>query len=255
MEANMSKWVRIPYNKARSLYGCLSASQAFNPKPWGVLVNPFFTTRRLLYREIKFLAKMMQGGTLLDIGCGSTPYRALFDVESYLGLDIIKFDGCINVNCDVSYDGQKLPFRDSSVDCALMSEVLEHVFEPHHLLSEIYRVLKPNGTLLATVPFVWDEHDQPYDFGRYTSFGLKYLLEKNSFDICYFKKNGSYINTLTQMVSSYIYTLFNRFSFPLPALAHIFLCAPILLCGEILSKVLPENGNLYLDNVLMARKQ
>lgn len=255
MKANVLKCIKIPYHKANSLYGRLSASQAFNPKPWGILVNPFFTTRRLLYSEIKSLAKMMQGGTLLDIGCGSAPYRALFDVEYYWGVDIIKFGDCINVRCDVSYDGQKLPFRDSSVDFAVMSEVLEHVFEPHHLLSEIYRVLKPNGMLLVTVPFVWDEHEQPYDFGRYTSYGIKYILENNRFIVDIHRKNGCYINTLTQMISSYIYTLFNRFRFPLPALAHIFLCAPILLCGEILSKVLPENRNLYLDNVVMARKQ
>ena len=163
-----------------------------------------------MYKGIKSLAKTMQGGTLLDIDCGSAPYRALFDVEFYWGLDIIKFDDCINVHCDVSYNGQELPFRDSSVDFAVMSEVLEHVFEPHTLLSEIYRFLKPKGKLLLTVPFVWDEHEQPYDFGRYTSYGIKYILEKNKFIVDIHRKNGFYINTLTQMISSYIYCLIDQ---------------------------------------------
>ena len=208
-----------------------------------------------MYRKIKSFAQMMQGGTLLDIGCGSKPYRTLFDVENYWGLDIIKFGDCINIHCDVSYDGEKLPFHDDSVDFVVMIEVLEHVFEPHYLLSEVCRVLRPNGILLVTVPFVWDEHEQPYDFGRYTSYGIKYILEKNNFIIAIHRKNGCYINTLTQMISSYIYTLFNKFGFPLPAIAHMFLCAPILICGELLSIILPENRNLYLDNVVMAQKQ
>ena len=242
------------YRKFVGLYNKICANQAFHPKMWGVFFNPFYTARRLLYREIQFCAKKMKSGKLLDIGCGNKPYRDLFDVEYYWGMDIIKFDDHMNPYCDISYDGQNLPFCSESLNSIIMNEVLEHVFEPRKLLSEIYRVLKPGGKVLITVPFIWDEHEQPYDFARYTSFGLKYLLEKNEFIIEYSKKNGSYLNTMTQMISSYIYTMIHRWRFPFQALVYIFLSAPIMLFGEILTKVVPENNNLYLDNVILVRK-
>ena len=60
----------------------------------------------------------------------------------------------------------------------LCNQVLEHVFNPDEFLLKINRVLKNDGKLLLTVPFVWDEHEQPFDYARYSSFGLKALIEK-----------------------------------------------------------------------------
>ena len=254
MGNGIKETLKALYRKVGGFYSKLYFQNAFDPKPYSIVVNPFFTARRLLFKEIQFCAKKMKGGKVLDIGCGSKPYRDLFDVEYYWGLDITKFDGHMNPHCDISYDGQNLPFCNESLDFIIMNEVLEHVFEPQYLLAEIYRILKPQGMLLITVPFVWDEHEPPYDFGRYTSFGLKYLLKKNDFIIEYYKKNGRYLNTLTQMMSSYIYTVAHSWRFPLQALVYIFLCAPIMLFGEILTKIAPENNNLYLDNVVLARK-
>jgi SAM-dependent methyltransferase len=68
--------------------------------------------------------------------------------------------------------------------------VLEHVFNPDDFLNEVNRVLKPSGKLLLTVPFVWDEHEQPYDYARYSSFGLRSLLEKHGFSIVKHEKVG-----------------------------------------------------------------
>jgi SAM-dependent methyltransferase len=58
---------------------------------------------------------------------------------------------------------------------------MEHLKEPSLFLSECYRILKTGGWLFITLPFMWQVHEAPYDFFRYTRFGLGYLLEKNGF--------------------------------------------------------------------------
>jgi len=89
----------------------------------------------------------------------------------------------------------------------LCNQVLEHVFNPDAFLSEIYRVLKRDGKLLLTVPFVWDEHEQPSDYARYSSFGLKALLEKNGFRIIQHERIGADASILFQLINAYLYTV------------------------------------------------
>jgi len=53
-----------------------------------------------------------------------------------------------------------------------------------------------------TAPFVWDEHSQPYNYARYSSFGLKFILEKHGFEILeqvlikYFRKMKTYVSIM-----------------------------------------------------------
>jgi len=66
-------------------------------------------------------------------------------------------------------------FADESVDVIFMVEVLEHVKTPQLALDEMHRVLKPGGRLFLSTPFILPIHDAPYDFYRYTQFGLAHL--------------------------------------------------------------------------------
>lgn len=81
------------------------------------------------------------------------------------------------------FDGKNIPIKSGYIDSVICTQVFEHVFEPEIFLNEINRVLKKNGHLLLTLPFVWDKHKKPYDYSRYSSFGIKYLLEKKGFKI------------------------------------------------------------------------
>jgi SAM-dependent methyltransferase len=152
------------------------------------------------------------------------------------------------------YDGHTFPFPNETYDGIISNEVLEHVFNPDEFLSEILRCLKKNGKLLLTVPFVWDEHEQPGDFARYTSFGIKYLLEKHGFKIIYFHKTANDITVIFQLINDYIYKScigknrrFNRIF--INSLSSVF-----NILGLILSLILPKNNDLYLDNVILAQK-
>jgi SAM-dependent methyltransferase len=139
-------------------------AQAFHPGLLGLLVNPFYFARKGLHQHIVALAPSVHG-RLLDVGCGSKPYQKYFAALEYIGLDM---QGR-NKHADRFYDGKTFPFSDGEFDAVLTSEVLEHVFNPDEFLSEINRVLRNGGVLLLTVPFVWDEHEQPFDYARYSS--------------------------------------------------------------------------------------
>lgn len=78
---------------------------------------------------------------------------------------------------DMFYNGITFPIDSCSIDGVICTQVLEHVANPESLISEIERVLKPGGKLILTVPFLWQQHEKPYDFTRFTSFGLRRLLE------------------------------------------------------------------------------
>ena len=105
---------------------------------------------------------------------------SLFQVDRYVGVDI---ENTAHANplseVDLFYDGTKLPFPDSYFDSAFSSEVLTHVFNTDEILPEIHRVLKPGSCFLLTVPFVWKENEKPHDSVRFTSYGIKYLMEKH----------------------------------------------------------------------------
>ena len=231
--------------------------QTFNPDFVGVLTNPFFFARRALFQAVKESATYMKGN-LLDVGCGQKPYKSLFDVTQYIGIEVEQ-EGHDHTNeeVDLYYDGKHFPFEKGTFESVLTSQVLEHVFHPDEFLTEIHRVLTPQGRLLLTVPFVWDEHEQPYDYARYSSFGLRHLLEKNGFTILSHKKTLSDFWVIIQLINGYIFkkTLFFRKNPMSNIIASVIFNAWLNIIGGILSFILPKNNDLYLDNVIVAEKK
>lgn len=230
------------------------AREQFRPGWLGVLVNPFFFARRGLLRELRPLLGGLSG-EVLDVGCGRKPYRDFVAAERYVGLDI---DSPVTRElgvADVFYDGRKFPFPDGSFDGVLCSQVFEHVFNPEEFLQEIHRVLRPGGRLVLAVPFVWDEHEQPHDFARYSSFGLKALLERNGLAVEAHRRSVADSRVLFQLAAAYLYKVTDTRLKWLRLLVQLFLIAPVTLAGVILGCVLPGNRDLYLDNIVAARRE
>jgi SAM-dependent methyltransferase len=225
----------------------------FLPNIRYIFSNPFYITRRHLYRNIKDLSKHFGPGLLLDIGCGTKPYESPFAQCNYKGLDYRKAGIDQNPHADYLYDGSKFPLKSRMFDYALATEVLEHVFEPDKFVREIHRILKPGGLLLLTVPFIWDEHEQPYDYGRYTSFGIKALLEKHGFAILEQRKTGGFIETLGQLFCVYLYYIVAKRPI-IYRLSQPILFAPIQILAIFLEKLLPKNQGFYLDNIILCKK-
>ncbi|MCK9201484.1 MAG: class I SAM-dependent methyltransferase [Gallionella sp.] len=227
--------------------------QQYAPGFWGLWLNPFYHSRNGLRKAIGQLAPHMSG-RLLDVGCGRKPYRDMFPADEYVGLEIDTPENRAGKQADFFYDGDSFPFDGRCFDGVVCNQVLEHVFTPDQFLGEINRVLKPDGLLLLTVPFVWDEHEQPWDYARYSSFGLKSLLEKNGFEILEQQKINADVRVLFQLVNAYLFkVLWTRWS-PANLLICAIVMAPFNILGAILYKVLPANPDLYLDQVVLARK-
>jgi len=117
-------------------------------------------------------------GHVLDVGCGERPYedwlsRGRDGVTRYTGLDVVPGP---RVDIVVGF-GDAWPVESASVDAALLTQVLEHVADRRHLIGEIARVLRPGGTLLLTVPFIFPVHGLPHDYARFTTGGVRVLFE------------------------------------------------------------------------------
>jgi|KBSMisStandDraft_5_1062788.scaffolds.fasta_scaffold253937_2 SAM-dependent methyltransferase len=227
--------------------------EQFLPGRLGLLLNPFYFARRGLYENLVACRPYLHG-SMLDVGCGQKPYRSIFDVSRYVGMEVDRPEARAAGVADVYYDGTVFPFEDASFDCVLTNQVLEHVFTPAQFVREIRRVLKLGGTLVITVPFVWDEHCQPWDYARYSSFGLRHLLEEAGMKILESRKSMSDVRVLFQLANAYLFKI-NPFTSGRTRLAFsLASTAPLNIVGELASRVLPGNEDLYLDNVVVAEK-
>jgi len=231
--------------------------KAFRPG----LNNPFYFIRSALLEKIREYAPQLSG-KLLDFGCGSKPYRSLFtSAADYTGLDV-EGEGHSHVNeqVDVFYDGKKIPFDGETFDSVFSSEVVEHIFNIHEILPEINRVMKKGGKILITCPFVWNEHEVPVDYARYTQFALKHLLEKNGFAILVLDKSGDFTMTISQMRMVYLSEHFIP-SLPLLGKSKFFRLSIAPGIYFIMNSwfafkhwLLPVRKDWYLNNIVLAQK-
>lgn len=114
------------------------------------------------------------GAVLLEVGGGTSMLRHVIETEvqgiRYFSGDIAPTD-----RSDLAMDAQTLPIRTASLDAVMALEVLEHMPRPSLMLCEASRVLKDDGLLILTTPFMYGVHDFR-DYFRYTPDGLADLL-------------------------------------------------------------------------------
>jgi len=152
--------------------------------------------------NIKRILNAYEIKKVLDVGCGDLIYKSLFKEQDLIGIDVEESGRKSNQkNPDFYFDGINIPFEENTFDLVLCTEVIEHAVEPEELINEIRRVLKPSGYLYLTVPMMFGEHETPYDFRRYTSFGLKKLLS-SSFREIWFEKTEIGIDAIKTIINS-----------------------------------------------------
>ena len=214
--------------------------------------NDCFLVRSHLWAAIQKHAGEW-GDAILDFGCGGKPYEQLFRGKHYVGVDIaVSGHDHATSQVDVFYNGHTLDIPDESFDAVISTEVLEHLFNCDEALSEIKRVLRPNGKLFITTPFLWAEHEKPYDYARYTTFGLKALLEKHGFDQVSVERRGHAVEGLCQLALTYAVRRLTVRPLFLHRLITFFWCSIFNLCAIAGRNILPAYPDIYLSNIATA---
>lgn len=139
-------------------------------RAWLAPPHPTWQSRESRRRAVRFAeqeAARAPKGVRVNIGSASQR----FDVPM-VSLDLFPVEGV-----DVRGDLLALPFRDGSVDTVVCTGVLEHVRDPVRAVRELWRVMKPGARLFVEVPFMQTVHASPDDYSRWTSDGLRRLLD------------------------------------------------------------------------------
>jgi SAM-dependent methyltransferase len=164
-----------------------------------------FVSEAPLEREqiVQFLAEaaaaIQPGARVLDAGAGQAPYRELFDHCSYVTSDWAQSQHPEAARSDVIAPLDSLPVESGSFDAIVSTQVLEHVGDPAAVLAELHRVLTPGGRLWLTAPFVGELHEEPFDFYRYTSHGLRHLLVNAGFEEVSVEPIGGYFSAMAAL--------------------------------------------------------
>lgn len=166
------------------------------PKIWQY---SFVNLRTIKKHVLAFAAKAKEVPwyKILDMWCGNKPYLSFFSGYSeYVGTDIIPWP-LVDVICD----NDAIPLPDSSFDFMLSNQTLEHTKNVHWAIGEIKRIVKKDWLILVSIPFLYPEHACPWDFYRFTRFGLQEIFK--DFEIVsidssswYFTSVWFYVNML-----------------------------------------------------------
>jgi len=156
--------------------------------------------RVILRKQIKSILKDQYFDFALDVGGGDgSRYRDLINANKFLSLDIDS-----GSRPDIVASADSIPFESSSVDFILSAQMLEHVTNPKLCLDEMWRVLKCDGLLLITVPFLGETHSEPNDFWRFTNFGLELVLQESGFETILILSRGNYRAVKAQFLIRYL---------------------------------------------------
>jgi len=164
---------------------------------------------------------------ILDIGCGS---GHLASILSGMGHEVIGVDvSLVRINlardtnpgiqfeCISVYDDDINKLGESSFDCIVSFEVIEHLFDPGGLLSRSFILLKPKGCLILSTPYhgylknlaisafnKWDRHFSPYWIGGHIKFfskkTLRQMTESAGFKNIQIQRAGGYPGVWKSMV-------------------------------------------------------
>lgn len=154
-------------------------------------------------------------GICADIGSGNAIYKdiILSKVDKYIAIDkssihehMFKTSNEKFIDADI----KDLPLENNSIDSIILTQVLEHIDEPYTALNEITRIIKKDGILILSVPFIYQAHATPYDYFRFSEYGLKKLLKDYNYEILEFHNQGYFGTTIISIINGFIWNLSSK---------------------------------------------
>lgn len=163
------------------------------------------SVRRFFVDQFFFdnIALVPSGSNVLDLGGNKIQKRGRFNIEEY-DLHVVYANLSTQKKPDIQASADSIPFRDNFFDAIICSELLEHVENPESVLREIFRILKPEGRVFITVPFLYRIHADPFDYGRYTDFFWIRKLQEIGFRNINISKQGLYFAVLADFFKQYL---------------------------------------------------
>jgi SAM-dependent methyltransferase len=151
-----------------------------------------------------FAAYIKSGDHVFDIGCGNKPYErhirsitGCTQKQAYTGCDVVQSSlACADIICEAT----NIPAAAAQYDVVICTQVIEHVFEHAKVFGEAYRLLRSGGYFIVSSNLVWEVHEAPYDFYRFTRYGFEELLKRAGFVIKSGKANGGRYAAVGQVI-------------------------------------------------------
>ena len=155
--------------------------------------------RQMLDRDLAEIGGSLCG-VVLDLGGEWLHRRGTFRPPRRADLTWM----CINVDPavapDVIADVACVPLADACADAVVCTEILEHVSSPETVIAEAHRLIRPDGMLIISVPFLYPVHADPYDFRRLTAVSLETMLRVAGFTDVSILTQGLYFTVLMDMI-------------------------------------------------------
>lgn len=162
-------------------------------------------------------------GLILDIGGKRTGTRGMWrpSQENVDRWRYVNLDPAATPDYLVSAEDTGLP--EHGFDTFIMCELLEHVLDPETVINEAYRILKPGGYGLVTMPFLNQVHPDPEDYQRWTSRKLYLALERAGFETLWIEPMGSIWAVVHDLIRAAAHRLHEQQN------RHQMFCSRILL--------------------------
>jgi SAM-dependent methyltransferase len=162
-------------------------------------IHPQWLIRRTKNGIVSLINQIGEDKLVLDIGCFDKWTKQYCPIScSYIGLDYYETARYwYGTKPDIYGDALSLPIQPNCIDVVLLIDVLEHISDTERLLGQIYNILKDDGLVILSFPFLYPLHDEPRDFVRFTSYGFQKLALRKGFNIDSCEAIGSPMLTST----------------------------------------------------------
>lgn len=202
------------------------------------------TTRDIVH---SFVPRYARGRTL-DVGAGTAKYRSFIQkhVDEYITSDLMPESGA-----DIIEDASHMTSPNDTYDTILSFQVLEHVRDPQAVAAEMFRVLKPGGMVIATAPFLIQEHADPSDYHRYTRHGFRALFERAGLQVV---EVGAY-GGLGAVIGEYIkFSYLNPYRPSRSRLVRFLARRLVRACVALDARGYAQNDDVYANVYAIAHK-
>ncbi len=207
----------------------------------GTPIHPQWLVKGSRNKLVSYLKNIGEGKVILDVGCyNKWPKSYISSKSKYIGLDYYETAKHWYESVpDVYGDTLNLPIKSEAIHTVLLLDVLEHVIDSSGVLSEVGRVLKPNGKLIMQVPFLYPLHDEPKDYVRFTAHGFEELAKKNGFFVEKCNAIGHPVETSTLLINIAIAkTMLGWIKDKNPAAILLILLPLFILFSNILARII-----------------